>query len=95
MVERDRQGAGSVVGSAIAFRLFLFFVPLLLFVVGVAGLLSGHVDPGTVAHDAGVSGGLDAQIRTAFNQEAGAGLAGAGRSACSAWPPPVAPSAGR
>ena len=73
IVERDRDGAGSVVGSAIAFRLFLFFVPLLLFVVGVAGLLSGHVDPATVAHDAGVSGGLDAQIRTAFHQEASAG----------------------
>ncbi len=70
---RDREGAGSVVGSAIAFRLFLFFIPLLLFVVGVAGLLSGHVDPATVAHDVGVSGGLDAEIRAAFNQEASAG----------------------
>ncbi len=73
IMARDRQGAGSVVGSAIAFRLFLFFIPLLLFLVGVAGLLSGHVDPGTIAHDAGVSGGLDTQIRAAFNQENSAG----------------------
>jgi hypothetical protein len=29
--ERDRVSAGSVLGSAIAFRLFLFFVPFLLF----------------------------------------------------------------
>ena len=37
--QRDREAAGTVVGSAIAFRLFLFFVPLLLFVVGVLGFL--------------------------------------------------------
>ncbi len=32
---RDREITGTVVGSAIAFRMFLFFVPLLLFVVGI------------------------------------------------------------
>ena len=36
--QRDRETAGSVVGSAVAFRLFLFFAPFLLFAVGVAGL---------------------------------------------------------
>lgn len=35
--ERDREAAGTVVGSALAFRLFLFFIPLLLFVVGLTG----------------------------------------------------------
>jgi uncharacterized BrkB/YihY/UPF0761 family membrane protein len=73
VIDRDRDGAGSVVGSAIAFRLFLFFIPLLLFVVGLAGLASGHVDPNTVAHDVGVSGSLDQQIRAAFHQDAGTG----------------------
>ena len=33
-----------MVGSALAFRLFLFFIPLLLVVVGVAGLFGGYVD---------------------------------------------------
>src|SRR4051812_30540274 len=28
--ERDREAAGTVAGSAVAFRLFLFFVPMLL-----------------------------------------------------------------
>src|SRR5271165_3703715 len=37
---RDRESAGAVMGSAIAFRLFLFFVPLLLLVVGIAGFRS-------------------------------------------------------
>jgi uncharacterized BrkB/YihY/UPF0761 family membrane protein len=65
---RDREIAGTVVSSAIAFRLFLFFVPLLLFVVGLAGFLGGWVDPEDVNDQAGVSGGLAEQIRTAFEQ---------------------------
>ncbi|MGZ4786311.1 MAG: hypothetical protein ACXV5S_11620, partial [Acidimicrobiales bacterium] len=44
LFRRDTEAAGSLVGSAVAFRLFLFFVPLLLVLVGVAGFLSGHVD---------------------------------------------------
>ncbi len=73
IIDRDREGAGSVVGSAVAFRLFLFFIPLLLFVVGIAGLFSGRVSPEAVAHDVGVNGSLDAQIRAAFDQDAGTG----------------------
>jgi uncharacterized BrkB/YihY/UPF0761 family membrane protein len=65
---RDREVAGTVVGSAIAFRLFLFFVPLLLFIVGVAGFLAAWVDVEDINDQAGVSGGLAAQIRTAFEQ---------------------------
>ena len=41
-------------GSAIAFRLFLFFVPLLLLVVGIAGFVSGFVAAGTVSRTAGL-----------------------------------------
>src|SRR5215216_4566374 len=37
---RDRESAGTVVGSAVAFRLFLFFVPLLLFLVGLLGFIA-------------------------------------------------------
>jgi uncharacterized BrkB/YihY/UPF0761 family membrane protein len=65
---RDREVAGTVVGSAIAFRLFLFFVPLLLLVVGLAGFLAAWVDPEDVNDQAGVTGGLADQIRTAFDQ---------------------------
>ena len=65
---RDREIAGTVVGSALAFRLFLFFVPLLVFVVGVAGFLASWVDAEDVADDAGVSGALAEQIRSAFDQ---------------------------
>jgi uncharacterized BrkB/YihY/UPF0761 family membrane protein len=68
---RDREIAGTVVGSALAFRLFLFFVPLLLFVVGLAGFLASWVDADDVAKDAAVSGALAEQIHTAFDQPGG------------------------
>lgn len=68
MYQRDRDGAGAVVGSAIAFRLFLFFVPMLLFVVGIAGFVSRLVTAGEATQATGISGGLADQIRTAFNQ---------------------------
>ncbi len=65
--ERDRESAGSIVGSAIAFRLFLFFVPLLLFVVGVTGFFAEHVSPDDV-EEVGITGNLAAQINTALSQ---------------------------
>jgi uncharacterized BrkB/YihY/UPF0761 family membrane protein len=65
---RDRDIAGTVVGSALAFRLFLFFVPLLLLVVGLAGFLASWVDADDIADEAGISGGLADQIRSAFDQ---------------------------
>jgi uncharacterized BrkB/YihY/UPF0761 family membrane protein len=65
---RDREVAGTVVGSAIAFRLFLFFVPMLLFFVGLAGFLADWVDAEDVSNEAALTGGLAAQIRTAFEQ---------------------------
>ena len=36
-LRRDRRAAGAVMSSALAFRLFLFFLPLLLLTIGVAG----------------------------------------------------------
>lgn len=65
---RDRELAGPVLGSAIAFRLFLFFVPLLLLVVGIAGFASGLAEASTVSRTAGVSGRLGVQISEAFHQ---------------------------
>ena len=66
--QRDRESAGTVVGSAIAFRLFLFFVPLLLFVVGLAGFVATWVDADTVNDNAGLSGSLAVQINSALSQ---------------------------
>lgn len=69
---RDREAAGTLIGSALAFRLFLFFVPFVLFVVGAIGFLSGWVDASDVNNSAGVSGELAAQIRHAFEQQSSA-----------------------
>lgn len=86
---RDRDIAGSVLGSAIAFRLFLFFV-LLLLLVGLAGFLSGFVSDQDVTEGAGLSGIMATQVRIAFTQSDGTrwlaavfglvGLATTGRS---------------
>ena len=55
-------------GSAIAFRLFLFFVPLLLLVVGIAGFASDFVDASDVSRTTGIYGRLGAEISEAFHQ---------------------------
>jgi len=65
--ERDREAAGTIVSSAIAFRLFLFFVPLLLFVVGVLGFFAELVSSKDV-DDAGITGSIAVQINTALQQ---------------------------
>jgi uncharacterized BrkB/YihY/UPF0761 family membrane protein len=65
---RDRESAGPVMGSAIAFRLFLFFVPLLLLVVGIAGFASGFVNARAASETAGIYGSLGGQISEAFHQ---------------------------
>jgi len=65
---RDQESAGAVMGSAIAFRLFLFFVPLLLLFVGIAGFLTGYVGQDTLSRSAGVSGNLANQMSSAFHQ---------------------------
>jgi len=65
---RDRESAGAVLSSAIAFRLFLFFVPLLLLVAGIAGLATGFVQARAVSRTSGLSGRLGAQISEAFHQ---------------------------
>lgn len=88
--ERDRAAAGTVLGSAVAFRLFLFVLPFVLLLVGLAGFLGVAVEPGDVNESVGVSGTLADQIRTALSERGGArwlavlaglvGMASAGRS---------------
>ena len=66
--QRDRDAAGAVVGSALAFRLFLFFVPLTLFVVGILGFLGRWFEPRDINEAAGLGGTVAAQISTAMSQ---------------------------
>jgi uncharacterized BrkB/YihY/UPF0761 family membrane protein len=87
---RDRESAGTVVGSAVAFRLFLFFVPLLLFLVGLVGIIATWVDAGDVEEQTGITGSLADQIDAALSQPSSSrwiatilglfGMASAGRS---------------
>ena len=65
---RDRQATGWVMSSALAFRLFLFFLPLMLLTIGVAGFASAVADARSANHAAGISGGLAKQVSTAFHQ---------------------------
>jgi len=65
---RDRESAGTVVGSAVAFRLFLFFVPLLLFLVGLLGIIATWVEPEDVHDQTGITGSLAVQIDSALSQ---------------------------
>lgn len=66
--ERDREIAATVLGSAVAFRLFLFFVPLLLFVVGLVGILATWVSSSDASGTAGVTGALADQLASAMEQ---------------------------
>jgi uncharacterized BrkB/YihY/UPF0761 family membrane protein len=64
---RDREAAGALVGSAVAFRLFMFFVPLLLFLVGLLGFLGSWFDSEDV-EATGVAGVIAKEIGTALTQ---------------------------
>ena len=66
--QRDREAAGTIVGSALAFRLFLFFVPVVLFFVGLLGFLARWTDAQDLNQTAGLTGTLAAQINTALTQ---------------------------
>jgi uncharacterized BrkB/YihY/UPF0761 family membrane protein len=61
-VESDVDAGGGVLAGAVAFRVFLFFVPYMFLIVTVFGLgaSAGNEDPAALARDAGV-GGLAAQ----------------------------------
>jgi uncharacterized BrkB/YihY/UPF0761 family membrane protein len=66
--ERDRECDASVIGAAVALRVFLFFVPLLLAAVGLLGFLAQFVSSKDAADDIGVSGTLAGEIDTALKQ---------------------------
>lgn len=65
--ERDRDVFGSVLGSAVALRIFLFALPLLLLLLGVATLLVGEdILPSDVSRDLGLSGSVAAEVDQAM-----------------------------
>lgn len=66
--DRDGETAGAMLGSAVAFRFFLFVVPVSLLVVGLLGFLGGSVSADELSDAAGLGTTLRAQIRTALEQ---------------------------
>ena len=66
--DRDRDAAGTLLGSALALRLFLFFVPMVLLLVGLAGLVGRHADYDSLSDDARIGGSIGRQIDSAFSQ---------------------------
>lgn len=68
--ERDKEAAGTLLGSALALRLFLFFVPMVLTVVGLAGLLGRFTTIDSISATAGISGPIATEIDAAFDQGA-------------------------
>ena len=68
--ERDREAAGTLLGSALALRMFLFFMPLVLLGIGIAGLLGNHTGVDSVSGSIGLSDQLGAEIDHMFRQDA-------------------------
>jgi uncharacterized BrkB/YihY/UPF0761 family membrane protein len=62
--EQDAQVAGALLAGAVAFRVFLFVVPLVFFVVTVAGFVAEALNRGTpeLLADAGITGLLAGTI---------------------------------
>jgi uncharacterized BrkB/YihY/UPF0761 family membrane protein len=83
LYERDREADGSVLASAVALRMFLFFVPLVLVLVGTLGFVGDHLSSDDASRQVGVTGGFATQIDAALNQSSrarwlalGSGLVG-------------------
>jgi membrane protein len=60
--ERDRDSFASVLGAAIALRLFLFIVPTVVVVMAVILLVAGHDSVRSIAEGSGLTGDLASQI---------------------------------
>jgi uncharacterized BrkB/YihY/UPF0761 family membrane protein len=66
--ERDKEAGGTMLGSALALRLFLFFMPFVLLVVGIAGVLGAPTDGSATSQSVGLSGTLRDYVDDAFAQ---------------------------
>ncbi len=78
--ERDRDSFASVLGAAVALRLFLFFIPVVVVIVSLVLLVAGQDGIKNLTEQAGVTGSLAAQVdqatRTTRNTTIGVILAG-------------------
>jgi uncharacterized BrkB/YihY/UPF0761 family membrane protein len=85
--ERDHENFGSVLGSAVAFRLFLFLFSLVVLSVGVGTLVLGQGWFGDgLSDDLGVGGAIATQVDEALRQDDSSGLILAiGGLAATAW----------
>ena len=74
--ERDRDSFASVLGAAIALRLFLFFVPVMIVLVSVVLLVAGNTGVSDLAEQTGITASLAAQVReaTTTNRTTSVGL---------------------
>lgn len=66
--ERDQEAAGTLLGSALALRLFLFFLPLVLLVIGIVGLLGRFGEVDSASEVLSVGGSLAVEIDDALEQ---------------------------
>ncbi len=74
LYERDRDTFAAVLGSAIAFRLFLFQVPMIVAFVGFTQLLAGRAALSSAVEGTGISGSVAAQVEDAANVSQGGSL---------------------
>jgi uncharacterized BrkB/YihY/UPF0761 family membrane protein len=73
--ERDHENFGSVLGSAVAFRLFLFLFALIVLSVGAGALLLGQGWVGDgLADDLGITGTIATEVDEALREGESAGL---------------------
>ena len=66
--ERDKEAAGTLLGTALAVRIFLFCVPLVLLAIGIAGLLGTYAGADSLSFSKSLPGTLAGEIDQAFNQ---------------------------
>lgn len=66
--ERDKEAGGTLLGSALSLRLFLFFVPLVLLTIGLAGVLGTPANGSDTIEAAGISGAMADYVADAFSQ---------------------------
>jgi uncharacterized BrkB/YihY/UPF0761 family membrane protein len=75
LYERDREQFASVLGAAIALRLFLFIVPATASLVGLFLLVVGHGGVDGALRQASITGSVAAQVEQATEVSRSAGLA--------------------
>lgn len=85
--ERDHGSFGSVLGSAVAFRLFLFLFALIVLIVGLGALVLGQGWFGDgVADELGLTGAIADEVDDAFEEGKSAGwLLAIGGLVTTAW----------